>query len=492
MLLRVFGRTLLVGIIALLSGCLVGPDYAAPGTSERGDLEVAKAADAEKAGIAPGKDVVRDWWTTLNDKTLASLVARALDANLDLRTAMARVRETRAERALAVSGLLPSANVGGFVYDSGSGDRFHSSIDYQGGLNPSTLGFGATWDIDVWGATRRGIESAQATLEATVEARRDVLVTLLSDLGSNYVELRGEQRQLAIAKRNVDLQERTVELVTTRRRTGLASGLQVSQARTQLQSTRAQIPSLESAITKSIHRISVLCGLDCEALLAELGPPGPIPPAPPVVPIGLSSELLKRRPDIRKAERTMQAANAQIGVAFAAYFPQFSLTGNLVYGSINSLGRAGTPSFYGGPTVTWPIFDAFAIAQNVAVQDARLEEAVLTYRQAILLAFEDVANAIDAYAKERVRRDTLVDAEQEAERALDAAQTQYKDGLVDFLNVLDAQQTLATSQQALAVSEETLMTDLIVLYKALGGGWEVFETDLARQELQESNTELPR
>ncbi len=277
-----------------------------------------------------------------------------------------------------------------------------------------------------------------------------------------------------------------------RKQTGLASGLQVSQAKAQLQSTRALIPSLEQAIARSIHRLGVLCGEDCEALEGELGAPGPIPPAPPAVPVGLSSQLLLRRPDIRKAERNMQAANAQIGVAKAAYYPQFSLTGNIYYGSISALGRAGQPFFQFGPQVTWPIFDAWAIAQNVALQDARLEEAVLAYRQSILLAFEDVANAIVAYSKELVRRNALVEAAQEAERATDAAQTQYKDGLVDFLNVLDAQGTLASSQQALAVSEETLLTDLVALYRALGGGWEVYETDLARQELEDANTELPR
>jgi NodT family efflux transporter outer membrane factor (OMF) lipoprotein len=471
---------------------MVGPDYRAPSASERAELTAAHLEDARRAGIVAGNETVRDWWTTLQDRPLEALVARVVSSNLDLKTAQARVREARAERALAFNGLLPSSQLGAFVNDTGTGPRFHSSIAYEGGLNPPALGLPTTWQLDIWGETRRGIESADASLGAAVEARRDTLVSLLAELGINYVELRGEQRQLDIALRNVALQEKTVELVTVRKQTGLASGLQVSQAKAQLQSTRASIPSLEQSVARSIHRISVLCGEDCEALEGQLGVPGPIPPAPPAVPIGLSSQLLLRRPDIRKAERSMQAANARIGVAKAAYYPQFSLTGNLYYGSISALGRAGQPFFQIGPQVTWPIFDAWAIAQNVAVQDARLEEAVLAYRQSILLAFEDVANAVVAYSKELVRRNALVEAAQEAQRAADAAQAQYKDGLVDFLNVLDAQGTLASSQQALAVSEETLLTDLVTLYKALGGGWEVYETDLAKQELEDANTELPR
>jgi len=475
----------LFALLVAASACAVGPDYATPDPANQPmPLSSVDMPDAEAAGVASGRPIVSDWWTTFKDAELDSLVARLVDQNLDVRTAMARVREARALRGVSESALYPQLTFNGQVGDQGRGDKFHSSITYL-------VGFDAQWELDVFGGIRRGVEAAGAALEASIEGRRAALVSLLGELGLNYVELRTNQRQLDIAKRNVSLQEKTLGLVTIRRNAKIASDLEVAQAARLVESTRASVPALEQAIAKNIFRLSVLVGQVPSALLDELGKPAPVPSVPPTIPVGLGSELLLRRPDIRQAERNMHAACANVGVAEAALYPQFSLTGNIGYASAGGL-NAGTPQFYVGPAVTWPIFSGFKIVENIKATDARLEQAVLAYRQAILLALEDVENSVTAYAKETVRRETLGKAALEAEKAERLAQVQYKNGLVDFLNVVDAEGTLAAAQQQLVQSEQTLLTDLIAVYKSLGGGWDVFDVHLAEHEVQPSDTELPR
>jgi NodT family efflux transporter outer membrane factor (OMF) lipoprotein len=481
---RLLRPAILAGLL-VLGGCMVGPDYTAPAHErETARLSSTETPEADAAGIASGIPVIRDWWATLRDPELESLVERLFAQNLDLKTAESRVREARALRGIAAAPLYPALGLVGNVGPAGSGDKFHSSNSYS-------VGFDATWEIDVFGGLRRGVEAADANIEVAVEARRDTLVSLLGELGRNYIELRGEQRQLEIARRNVELQEQTLALVTVRKRTGLASDLQVSQAATQLQTTRADVPRLETILARSIFRVSVLLGLEPRALAAELSPPARIPEVPPTIPVGVPSQLLTRRPDLRRAEKAMAAASAQVGVATADLYPKFALTGNIQYAT-STIGGPTGPSFYVGPSVSWPIFDGFQVVSNIRVQDARLEQAILAYRQAVLIALEDVENALTAYAKELIRRETLTEAAHEAEKAEGMAQTQYKNGLVDFLNVVTAQGTLAASQQELVLSEETLLVDLIAVYKALGGGWDVFEERAADLEQQAATTELPR
>ncbi|MEZ0230649.1 MAG: efflux transporter outer membrane subunit, partial [Planctomycetota bacterium] len=440
--------------------------------------------DVEAAGIVSGRPVVSEWWTTLRDAALESLVTRLVDENLDLKVAMTRVREARALRTVSASSLYPQLALNGRFGDAQLGaERWHSGANYS-------IGFDANWEIDVFGGLRRGVEAADANVQAALEGRRDTLVTLLGELGRNYVELRGEQRQLEIARRNVALQEKTLDLIKIRRRAGLASDLEIAQVTRLLETTRANVPALEQLIARSIFRLSVLVGREPAALLGELGKPAPLPATPPSVPVGLGSELLLRRPDIRRAERSMAAACAQTGVARADLYPRFSLTGTINYGS--SGGLPGAPGFYAGPAITWPIFAGFRIVANIDAADARLERAVLGYRSTVLVALEDVENAITAYGKELVRRDVLARAATEAEKASRFAQVQYNNGLVDFLNVIDAQSTLATAQQALVLSEQTLLVNLIAVYKALGGGWDVLDVKLSEREVQPSDTELPR
>jgi NodT family efflux transporter outer membrane factor (OMF) lipoprotein len=470
-------------VCLVLAGCTVGPDYKAPTSDKQAPkkLAAADAPDATAAGIAPGKPITPDWWKTLNDEKLNGLVVRLVDANLDLKTAESRVREARAARGIAAAALYPQLNLQGQVGAQGQGAAFAPTLGYN-------VGFDASWEIDVFGGVRRGVEAADASVQEAVWARRDTLVSLLGELGLNYVELRGAQRQLEIAKLNVDLLEKTLSVMLVRKKTGLASDLEVNQAATELETTRATVPGFEASMAKAIYRISVLLGREPDALAAELAEPAPIPKTPPLVPVGLPSQLLTRRPDIRRAERAMAAATAQVGVAKADLYPKFALTGSLGYSSAGG----GAPSFYVGPSVSWPIFNGGKIVSNIAVQDARLEQAVLGYRTTILVALEDVENSLTAFAKEEIRRDTLGRALADAEKAEAAAQTQYKQGLIDFLNVVDSQRALTGARQALAQSEQALLTDLVAIYKALGGGWDIFEKKLVEDEKKSSSEALPR
>jgi multidrug efflux system outer membrane protein len=476
--------TLAVLLLAL-AGCAVGPDYSPPDPDQATGVRLAapETQDAEAAGIVVARPVVNEWWRTLRDPKLDQLVDALVGGNLDLAVAVSRVREARALRGVSASALYPRLALEGNVGVGGSGDEFHGSLQYN-------VGFDAAWELDVFGGLRRGVEAAEAEVGAAIEGRRDALVSLTGELGRAYVELRGAQRQLEFARRNVALQERTLDLVRLRKKAGLASDLQVSQATSLLETTRAQVPGIETALARSVHRLSVLVGREPKALLAELDAPAPIPAIPPWVPVGLPSELLRRRPDLRRSERQLAAACAQVGVATADLYPKFTLTARIGYASTK--GIDGVPSFFVGPAISWPIFAGFRYTNALQAKEAQLEQAALAYRGAVLGAFEEVENSITAYSKELVRRETLTRAAREARRATDLAQVQYRQGLVDFLNVLDAQAKLASSELALATSEQTLLVDLIAIYKALGGGWTSRESELADRELQAPDTTLPR
>ena len=342
-------------------------------------------------------------------------------------------------------------------------------------LNLFQLGFDATWELDIFGGIRRSVESADDTLAGAVESRRDVLVTLLSEVALDYVQLRGSQRRLAIANENIAAQQDTVELTRTRYQAGFTNELDVSQAQAQLATTQSQVPLLETAIQQAIYQLSVLLGQTPDALVDLLEESAPIPAVPPAVPLGLPSDLLRRRPDIRVAAYALASATAQIGVATADLFPKFSLTGS--FGSQTSDMRHFLDSrslfFSVGPAVSWPIFQGGSIVANIEVQNARQAEALATYQKAVLTAFQDVDSSLVAYLNEMVRHGSLTEAVAANQQAADLSNELYSRGLTAFLNVLVSQQALYNSQDQLVQSETTVVTNLISLYKALGGGWEV-------------------
>ena len=462
---------------------MVGPNYRPPQTtvSEKWDgLDTVTPAQPSKATTSPVALV--EWWQAFKDPTLASLVEMAIRANLDLRQAEARIRQARAALGVAGAGLWPEVDASAIYQRSQSSSAAVSptgagiAIATAGGLRELfQVGLDASWELDIFGGTRRNIEAAGADLRASVEDRRDVLITLVGDVGSNYLNLRGFQQQLAIARKNLEAQKHTAQITRRRFEAGFVGALDVANSLAQVATTEAQIPVLESSARAAIYKLGVLLGREPAALEKDLIKESPIPPNPPEIPVGLPSELVRRRPDIRRAEAQLHAATARIGVATADLFPKFSLTGSFGFSSndLTKLGNLSNSKFWSfGPTITWPVFAAGRIQWNIKVQDALTEQALLTYQKTVLTALQDVETALVAYAKEQERRKSLSEAAVNNRKAVDLAMKLYVAGKTDFLNVLTAQLNLYTSENALVQSTNTVDTNLIALYKALGGGWE--------------------
>jgi multidrug efflux system outer membrane protein len=469
----------LLGILA--GGCAAnyhGPDY--PGDPSRlppSFWDSTLNGGATNAPVSPAA-----WWKNFHDAELDSLVDRAVKSNLDLQIAQARVREARARYSIAVAGFFPTVDA------SGSYERqrqSHSQPLFNGFQIPSSAfqnnvyqaGFDASWEIDVFGGKRHAAKAARAEVDAFEYGQRDTLVTLLGEVARNYVDVRGNQRRLAIANDNIEAQTKALAITRRRFSNGLTSDLDVQQASTLLATTKAEIPTLDTSIRASIHRLGVLLGQPPGALLAELSNAAPIPAAPPEVPVGLPSELLLRRPDVQRAGRELAAATENISVAKADWFPKFFLTGAAGFESVSASDwfTSGSKFWSFGPTVQWRIFDAGRIRANIKVQNERQEQALAAYEQTALVAFEDVENGLVAYANEQIRRRSLEDAVDSSQKSLELADKLYANGLTDFLHVLDAERSLYQAQDALVQSDRTVSANLIALYKALGGGWETVE-----------------
>src|SRR6266404_3788137 len=466
-----------VAVLLFSSGCAVGPNYRAPQTKAPAQWNQSLAGGETNSAIT-----TTEWWTNFNDSELDSLVRRAVRSNFDFRIAQARVREARAQYGIASADLWPTVD-GSSSYARQRQSKHQPLVDSV--PLPSNVfendvyqaGFDASWEIDVFGGKRRAKEAAASLVSASEFGRRDVLITLLGDVARNYVDLRGYQRRLAIARENIDAQEKTLAITRDRFAKGLSSDLDVQQASTILATTRAEVPTLESSIQTSMHRLEVLLGQQPGTLQAELTQASPIPAQPPVVPVGLPSELLLRRPDIRQAERQLAASTANIGAAKADLFPKFFLTGAAGFESVSASDwfTGGSKFWSVGPTMQWRIFDAGRIRGNIKVQNARQEAALATYEKTVLTAFEEVENGLVLYAKEQVRRRSLQDAVVSSQKSLDTANKLYANGLTDFLRVLDAERSLYQAQDALVQSDRTISANLISLYKSLGGGWEDME-----------------
>lgn len=438
-------------------------------------------------GLLLESPAVREWWKTFQDATLDALVERAVRENLDLHIAAARVTEARAARGVSASALLPSVGTtagytrvrGGIaqglnrtgIVPGSPASRSNLLAPFE--TNIFQLGFDASWELDFFGGTRRAVEAATADVRAAEEGRNDVLVTVLAEIGRNYVEVRGIQKRLEITRNNIEAQQQTLDLTQVRTDAGLATELDVARAAAQLAATQAAIPSLESELARGIHRLGVLLGEEPGALRAELEKKAPLPSVPSSIPIGLPSDLLLRRPDVRRADAEIAAATARLGVARAELFPKFTLTG-LAGRQSTSIGgiTLGVGNFFSfGPGVRLPIFTGGRIRSNIAVQDARLEQAVMQYESSVLRSLEEVENALVAYSREQQRRAKLQQAVNESRRAVELADELYLRGLGDFLSVLEAQRSRYALEDELAQSETNVVVNLVALYKALGGGW---------------------
>lgn len=458
----------------LLAGCAVGPNYKRPQVAVPNQWTVAPARGTSAKAIEK-----EDWWSSFQDPELNSLIERAAAQNLDFKLALDRVEEARAVRGVARSGYFPSIDA------SASATRNRQRViapvapssakivpvefnNFEGGL-------GASWELDVFGGIRRGVQAASADVAAAEENRRDVRVILFGDVGQVYAQLRGLQRRLEIANKNIKTQQDTLDLTRTRAKAGLATQLDVSRAAAQLESTRAAVPTLLGGIDISIHRLSVLLGEEPGALRSELENASPIPAAGPDVEVGLPSDLLERRPDIRRSEAQLVAATARIGEAKADLFPRFVLTGaaGRQASQLHDITLGAGNFFSVGPGISLPLFTGGRIRSNIAVQDARQRAALINYRSSVLNALEEVQNALVNYAQEQERRDRLNEAAQQSQLAVDLATEQYKAGLTDFLSVLDAQRELYAEEDQAVQSQTSVTTDVIALYRALGGGWNV-------------------
>jgi multidrug efflux system outer membrane protein len=461
---RAFGFVLLVSIL----GCTVGPNYQKPEPSIPTNW-----AETERVGITTSPAEVVSWWTLFGDEELDSLIDRAVRSNKNLKLAEARIREARAQLKIAGSQAFPVLDTSGSYTHLRQSENTPTS---QPGADYSLFqaGFDASWEIDLFGGVRRAVEAAKADLAASEEDRRDVLVTLLAEVATNYLEVRGNQRRIAIARENIEGERQTLELTRGRFEAGLGNILAVTQSEALLATTEAKVPPLEISVRQAIHRLAVLLGLEPEALLGELLREGYIPPVPPEVPIGLPSELLRRRPDVRRAERELAAATARIGVATAALFPSFSLTGSLGLQSakISDLVTPGSRLWTLGSVLQWPLFDAGKIRATIEVQNARQEQALLSYENTVLTALEDVESAIVIYSRDQETRRSLVGEVQANRRAVEISREMYVKGLVDFLNVLQSEGSLYQSEDQLVQNEQGVSTDLVGLFKALGGGWD--------------------
>jgi NodT family efflux transporter outer membrane factor (OMF) lipoprotein len=457
----------------LLSGCTaVGPDYVPPDIATPEKWSTSLTGGLSPEDMDPQK--MASWWTTLQDPALTSLIQRAVTGNLDLRRARARVREARARRGITMANRFPTINTQGTV------SKISTSEELLGGADVELYGagFDANWELDLFGGVRRAVEASEAELAASHEGLHDVMVSLLAEVGINYVELRSFQTRLSIAKANQKAQEETYNITQVRAASGVTSELDVEQARYNLEQTRSQIPPLQRGIELAGNRLAVLLGRNPGSLKDELITPQPIPVTPLEVAVGLPADALRRRPDIRGAEQQLIAQTALVGVATANLYPKFKLAGSIGLISLspgNFLSEA-SKSYSVGPQFYWNVFDSGRIRQNIEVQNALQEQALISYEAAVLRALEEVENALIAYADEQVRRQSLVEASGAAGRAVKLAEDQYTSGLIDFQNVLNAQRALLSLQDQLATSDGAVTSNLIRLYKALGGGWTPLET----------------
>jgi NodT family efflux transporter outer membrane factor (OMF) lipoprotein len=493
-----------VVLAAGLIGChAVGPDYKTPATTMPSSYGETAPISRRLGPPAPPEQKPTElglWWTSFDDPELNSLVDRAVERNLTLGMATERIIEARANRQIAFSGLFPTVNgIGSYTHARGSENGVGttssgSSSSTSGGTTGSTgsssttsgvstagkatnlwqAGFDATWELDIFGGIRRQVEQADASTQAAIEDRRDTLVTLLGEVATNYITLRGAQRQLAITQDNLKSQQDTLKLTQTRFKAGLTSDLDVANAEAQVASTASDIPGYETTIRTSIFALSLLIAEEPESLSQELAPEGPIPNAIPNVPLGLPSELLRRRPDVRRAERQLAAATAGIGVATADLFPQFSLTGEtgLQSAKLYNLVKGGSWFYSLGPSIDWDLFDAGRVRANIDLQNSLQRQALETYQAAVLQALSDVDSALVTYDREQARRVSLAQSVESNQRAVNLSIQLYTRGLLDFLSVLDAERSLFAAQSSLVQSDQNVSSDLVSLYKALGGGWQ--------------------
>lgn len=481
-----FVQTLLLFAV-LLGGCtMIGPDFLRP-SSKLSD----EWLEAQDPRLKAAPMTYREWWKALNDPVLEELIQTAYRQNLSLRIAGVRVFEARAQLGIAVGNLFPqSQQVQGSANYNRFSERSSSSTQTEllGLMGPDysqvQAGFTANWELDFWGKLRRGVESADASLLSAIAAYDNALVALTGDVASTYVQIRTLEERLRIAKDNVETQKESLQIAQARFQGGATSERDVQQALTQLHSTEATIPHLETQLRQQLNALSILLGLPPSNLGERLAGSSGIPKAPLEIAVGMPAELLRRRPDVRSAEYQAAAQCAQIGVAKAELLPAFSLSGNFGFlaadigrfalGDVSSW-RSRTFSI--GPAFQWNVLNYGQLTNNVRLQDALFQELIVTYQNTVLQAQQEVENGLVSFLKAQERVGSLTLAVDAAKRTVELSLIQYREGATDYTTVLTAQQALLSQQDNLAVGQGDVPLGLIAVYRAFGGGWEIREGD---------------
>jgi len=457
---------------ALLAGCADKKiwDYKPPQSPQISPDGAWKTSLAGGESAKPADDAtLSHWWSTFGDPLLTSLEERAIKANLDVRKAEAVIGQARATREAATGGLLPSLTASGSATGSRPSTRNFGQLgqSYSAGVN-------ASWEPDFYHTLRGSLAAYQNDIEADQEALRNTLLTLTGDVALNYVDVRNYQSQLAVIKANLAKYVETYEMTQAKYDSGLAGALDVEQARETVQSTEAQIPTFETEIHQSMNAIAVLLGEKPGAVDAELAEVKPVPSIPAEVAVGIPADLVRRRPDLRKAERQYAAQSVRVGIAKANLYPTFTLSGSLSLGSTGLLNLF-TPAALAGSLagqVQQAIVNRKQLRGQIQVQGALLEQYEIAYQSSVLTALQDVENALQAFGAEQVRRKSLAEAAKSAESAAEMSRELYGSGLKDFLTVLDSERSVLTLQNSLAQSDANITEDLVRLYKAMGGGWQ--------------------
>jgi NodT family efflux transporter outer membrane factor (OMF) lipoprotein len=465
-----------------LFGCTLGPDFTEPNAHlpDNATFNGQVVSDAHLPAPTDPR-----WWNIFGDPVLTNLESRVAEANLDVRTAAIRIAESRYQRGVAASSELPSINGDGKyqreLYSKNGIISLLSPLlgpSGSGGIpitpiNEYTVGLDMSWELDLWGRVRRQVEAADAQVDQAEDRRRDALVSSLAELARNYIQLRGTQEQVRIAENNLRVDRDILQLAQQLQQKGVRSGLDAENAAAQVDGIRAQLPNLHQQEIQYQNAIALLLDQPPTALNAELGSWRALR-LPPHVPLGLPSELARRRPDIREAEDQLHTATANIGVAIASFYPKFQLNGQVVLDSLqfSSLYNASSLQYTAGPSVTLPIFDGFRLQSMLKLSEVQQAEAAITYHKTVLQAWHEVVNAIASLRLEQIRRARLRDQLGHTRAALDLGRSRYNDGVADFLTVLDAERSLLQNEQQLAQSTTNVALDLVTLFKALGGGWE--------------------
>lgn len=497
-------RTIVLTILACLAmvGCTVGPDFERPKTPTPAAFERTQSTSSASVASKPVQaEFGPDWWTLFDDPVLDDLEKRLADANLDVAAASARLLQSRAERRVAGAAQYPTLDgAASYNRERGSENGILSLL----GVNPAQAqpqsasgsaplgvaalpgskgspaydlfqtGFDTSWELDFWGRIRRGVEAASAMSEASFEDRNATLLTARAELARDYIELRDTQSLLQIARRNLSIARDVSSLTRARAREGVTTDLDVSNAQAQVDSIESLIPMLESHCETTINAIGLLLAEQPGALRDTLSPVRDVPRLPARVPIGFPSELVARRPDIRRAEAQLHAATASIGMAKADFYPRISLNGSAGFQSLQLSSLAGWASgqFVVGPSISLPIFEGGRLKGMLALRKAQQQEAAIVYKRTVLQAWREVDDALIVYDAEQRRADRLAAALAMNERALSIARQRYTAGALDYLDVLNVQKQLLDAQSNVERSRAAAATHLVTLCKALGGGWE--------------------